>query len=166
MSTDRVVVEERDDAAVEAVPAGTIVVGHDRSEGADTALEVALRLASDIGAPVTVVRAWSMATAPRPPGWTFGYVPSDDEIADAVRVELESDLRALVGRVPDVAVTCRAYHAGPARCLIEASRGARMLVVGCRGIGGLRELVLGSVSDQCVRHAHCPVLVTRAHHES
>ena len=46
--------------------------------------------------------------------------------------------------------------------VIKASRDARMLVVGCRGVGGFREMVLGSVSDQCVRYAACPVLVVRA----
>ena len=48
------------------------------------------------------------------------------------------------------------------RSLIEASRDARMLVVGSRGVGGLREMVLGSVSDQCVRHAPCPVTVVHS----
>ena len=57
-------------------------------------------------------------------------------------------------------MTYRAYHAGPAKA-IEASRDARMLVVGSRGVGGFSEMVLGSVSDQCVRYAHCPVLVAR-----
>jgi Universal stress protein family len=55
----------------------------------------------------------------------------------------------------------RAYHASPAKALIRASRNSRMLVVGSRGLGGISEMVLGSVSDQCVRPAHCPVLVAR-----
>jgi hypothetical protein len=49
----------------------------------------------------------------------------------------------------------RAYHASPAKALIRASRNSRMPVVGSRGLGGISEMVLGSVSDQCVRHAHC-----------
>jgi nucleotide-binding universal stress UspA family protein len=159
MNESRVLPDENDE--VDAAPATALVVGHDRSDCADAALEVALQLASDLGAPVTIVRAWSMVTAPRPPSWTFGYVPSSDEIAEAVRGELESDIRHLVQRFPDVEATYGAYHAGPAATLIRASRDARMLVVGSRGIGGFRQMVLGSVADQCVRQAHCPVLVTR-----
>ncbi len=52
-----------------------VVVGHDGSRGADQALSEALGLASALAAPVLVVRAWSIATAPRPDGWEFGYVP-------------------------------------------------------------------------------------------
>ena len=151
------------DAAVEVAPATNIVVGHDGSPGAAEALDVALQLASDLGAPLTILRAWSLVTAPRPANWIFGYAPSVDELAEAVRAELVSDTQRQVAAFPAVAVTCRAYHAGPAASLIRASQEARMLVVGARGLGGLRELVLGSVSDQCVRHARCPVLVTRTH---
>lgn len=151
------------DAAVEVASASSIVVGHDGSSGAADALEVALQLAADLGAPLTIVRAWSLVTAPRPANWTFGYAPSVDELAEAVRADLAANTQRQVARFPSVVVTCRAYHAGPAASLIRASKEARMLVVGARGLGGLRELVLGSVSDQCVRHAHCPVLVTRIH---
>lgn len=161
MDENQIVPDEHRDVDIEGAAPEAIVVGHDSSAGADAALEVALQLASELGAPVTLLRAWSMVTAPRPPGWDFGYVPSTDEFADAVRAELEADTRDLVGRFPDVVVTYRAYHAGPAQTLIRASRDARLLVVGCRGLGGFREMVLGSVSDQCVREAHCPVLVAR-----
>jgi nucleotide-binding universal stress UspA family protein len=149
------------DASVEVAPPTSIVVGHDGSPGATGALDVALQLASDLRAPVIVLRAWSLVTAPQPAGWTFGYAPSVDELAEAVHAALVADTQRQVAAHPEVEVTCRAYHAGPAASLIRASREARMLVVGARGLGGLRELVLGSVSDQCVRHAHCPVLVTR-----
>jgi nucleotide-binding universal stress UspA family protein len=162
MDENRALPDNGEEATIEAAPAAAIVIGHDGSAGADAALQVGLQLAADLGAPVVILRAWSMVTAPRPPGWTFGYVASTDEIADAVRAELESDVRGLVGRFPGIEVTYRAYHAGPAQTLIRASRTARMLVVGCRGLGGFREMVLGSVSDQCVRHAHCPVLVARS----
>ena len=161
MDENGVLPDNGDEVDIDAAPAAAIVIGHDGSAGAGAALQVALQLAADLGAPLVILRAWSMVTAPRPPGWTFGYVSPTDEIAEAVRAELESDVRVLVGRFPSVEVSFRTHHAGPAQTLIKASRNARMLVVGCRGLGGFREMVLGSVSDQCVRHAHCPVLVTR-----
>lgn len=158
---DTRVIPEDAATTIDAAPPTSIVVGHDRSAGAGAALDAALQLAAELGAPVVILRAWSLVTAPRPEGWTFGYASSEDGLAEAVRAELVRDTRDQVARFPDVEVTCTAYHAGPAQSLIEASRNARMLVVGSRGLGGLSEMVLGSVSDQCVRHAHCPVLVTR-----
>lgn len=52
--------------------------------------------------------------------------------------------------------------AHPAEALIEAATTAQLLVVGSRGRGGFSGLMLGSVSQQCVQHARCPVVVVRA----
>jgi len=48
-----------------------------------------------------------------------------------------------------------------AAVLLEASRDADLLVVGNRGRGALAEVLLGSVSEHCVRHGLCPVVVVR-----
>lgn len=147
--------------SVSPVDGTSIVVGHDGSRGADQALAEALVLARALDASVVVVRAWSIATAPRPADWAFGYVPAFEEYAEAVRLGLMDDVRSSVKAFPDVPVDYRPVHASAAKSLIEISQGARMLVVGARGRGGLAGMLLGSVSDQCVRHAACPVLVTR-----
>lgn len=149
-------------AAQPAQPPGPrmgIVVGHDGSVHADRALEVTLELADGLAAPVTIVRAWTIDTAPRPANWEFGYVSSYSDYAAAVREKLRNDTRALVARHPHLTVECRVALGGPAKTLIEVSKGSRMLVVGSRGRGGLAGMLLGSVSEQCVRHADCPVLV-------
>jgi nucleotide-binding universal stress UspA family protein len=49
----------------------------------------------------------------------------------------------------------------PARAVLEASEGAWMVVLGARGLGGFKGLLLGSVSQQVVHHAPCPVLIVR-----
>jgi nucleotide-binding universal stress UspA family protein len=54
----------------------------------------------------------------------------------------------------------------PAEILVEASREASMLVIGARGRGGFRGVVMGSVSWHVVHQAHCPVLVVRGEHET
>ena len=138
-----------------------IVVGHDGSGGADKALKMALKLADRLQASVLIVRAWSMATAPRRADWEFGYVPSFDEMSAAVDDHLVNDTAADVARFPRLPVEHRAVHASPAKALVELSRDGLILVVGSRGLGGFAGLVLGSVSEQCVRHAACSVLVVR-----
>ena len=137
------------------------MVGHDGSAGARNALTIAMQLASELESPVTIVRAWSVATAPRPKSWKFGYVCSNDELAEAVHEALVAETRDLLSRFPSVPVDFRVIHAAPAESLITCSQTARILVVGSRGRGGFSQLALGSVSEQCVRHAACPVLVTR-----
>lgn len=70
-------------------------------------------------------------------------------------------VQEVVTREVDVHVQLVAMPGKPSRRLVEASRGADLLVVGARGHGGFKDLKLGSVSEQCVRHARCPVLVIR-----
>jgi nucleotide-binding universal stress UspA family protein len=139
----------------------SIVVGHDASDGAEIALTTALELAGPLRAPVVIVRTWSSATAARPPSWGPAQVPSFDEMSDAVHDDLVKDVWASLQCFPAVDIECRAVRARPARGLIDASRGVRMLVVGARGLGGVAGMVLGSVSEQCVRDAACAVLVVR-----
>jgi nucleotide-binding universal stress UspA family protein len=145
--------------APEPGPTSGIVVGHDGSADADLALGVALDVAAGLSAPVTVVRAWSIDTAPRPANWEFGYVSSYSDYADAVTERLKGDAEALVAAHPSLVVEYRVALGSPAKTLIDVARGSRMLVVGSRGRGGLAGMLLGSVSEQCVRHAECPVLV-------
>ena len=59
------------------------------------------------------------------------------------------------------AASVHVVHAPPAKALLAASETADLLVVGTRGRGGFERLLIGSVADQCIRHAACSVLVAR-----
>lgn len=138
-----------------------IVIGYDGSDFADEALRKGLWVASKLGAPVRIVRAWSISNAPRPRTWTPGYVPPVEDFAQAVLEQLTAQTAARVAEFPDVEVTFQVPHGAAGRELIKASEGAQVVVVGTRGLGGFSGLLLGSVSDQVVEHAHCDVLVIR-----
>jgi nucleotide-binding universal stress UspA family protein len=139
---------------------GGIVVGHDGSDCAQETLQWAGRLALRAGVELHVVRAWAMTTAPHPSSWTPGYVPPLPDWERAVLDELTAQVRA-AGLDPAVRVTCHVAHRAPVAALLKAAEGAHLLVVGARGRGGFRGLLVGSVSDQLVHHAPCPVTVVR-----
>lgn len=138
-----------------------IVIGYDGSDFADEALRKGLWLASKVGSPAVIVRAWSISNAPRPASWAPGYVPPVDDFAQAVLEQVTAQTAARVAEFPDVAVSFEVPHGAAGRELIKISERARVIVVGTRGLGGFSGLLLGSVSDQVVEHARCDVLVIR-----
>jgi nucleotide-binding universal stress UspA family protein len=130
----------------------TFLVGHDGSPSARAALEWALEYAAATGARVRVLRGWSMSTAPRPASMQGGYVPPIEDFEAAVVERLRADITpVLVESGSDVEVECHAHHGSIAEELVRGSGSADLVVVGSRG----------SVTDQCLKHADCPVVVVR-----
>jgi nucleotide-binding universal stress UspA family protein len=140
---------------------GGIVVGHDGSKCAQDALRWAGRLALRADLELHVLRSWALTTAPRPDTWTAGYVPPLADWEKAVLDELSGHVAA-AALDPAIRVTCHAVHKSAVQALLAAAEGANLVVVGARGRGGFAGLLLGSVSDQLVHHAACPVTVVRS----
>lgn len=136
---------------------GRIVVGVDGSDSSKAALRWAIRQAKLIGASVDAVIAWQFPSS-------YGWVPYPDGMPDLEGLA-KSTLSAALAEVSDVEpdvlvcpVVAEGYAAGT---LLDAAKGADLLVVGSQGHGGLTSALLESVGVQCVLHAHCPVLVFR-----
>ena len=127
------------DASSADVYADAVVVGFDGSEDSLRAVRWATLDAERRRAPLVVVRAWSLKTAPRPNGSDLSYVPSEDEFAEAVRAALSADLAEALGADATDAILV-AVHRPADEALIAASRRALITVVGARGSGLARWL--------------------------
>ena len=141
----------------------TIVVGVDGSEGAKAALAWACAEARrDSDAKIVAVSTWlSPITAMSP--WDVGYdVPID--LSEATAAALKESVAAVAAeRFGDLEIAQRVVCGSAAGVLIAEGSAADILVVGSRGLGGFKGLLLGSVSHQVVTHAPCPtVIVPRA----
>ncbi len=141
---------------------GRIVVGVDGSEHSIEALRFALAEGRARGADVQAVITWSMPAVTDAFG-TSGLAGIDPQIfADGAKLLLDQAVDAATDDADERAAIVRSVIEGSAgHVLVELSRGADLLVVGSRGHGGFAGLLLGSVSNQCVHHAHCPVTVIR-----
>lgn len=141
-----------------ATPQNTIVVGVDGSPSSRSALSWALGQASLTGTSVTAVIAWEF---PAFYSWEGGTMPPE-EFEDAAHENLH---RAVDETVTDahrhVPVHREVRHGHAAQVMLEASKGAELLVLGSRGHGGFVGALLGSVSHKCVHHAGCPVVILR-----
>jgi nucleotide-binding universal stress UspA family protein len=136
----------------------TIVVGVDGSEGAVRALEFALEEARARHADVKAVAAWHVPAAAYETGWVPVSVdPSDyEKIAQA---GLEKSIEDAAAATSGVDVTPILRKGQTAEVLVAEARGAELLVVGSRGLGGFKGLLLGSVGQQCAHHAPCPLVI-------
>lgn len=139
-----------------------LVVGVDTSPQSLEALAWALRYAADRRAVVDVVLAFDWLDQVHADG--TGFDPEYSR-ADAARVldDVVDRTAAGVGiSETDVEVMRHVVVARPAEALLEAAADADLVVVGSRGLGGFRGLLLGSVSSKVVDHAQCPVVVHRS----
>lgn len=138
-----------------------ILVGVDGSGCGNAALGWAIARATRDGAPVIALAAWSWLDQPGDFDPSYGAA----DVAEMAASSVEMGQRE-VGGGANVATDIRTVNDHAAHALIEASAEASLLVVGSRGLGGFRGLLLGSVSSQCLQHAHCPVVVVRESNES
>jgi nucleotide-binding universal stress UspA family protein len=133
-----------------------IVVGIDGSAPADEALRWAADEALRWNGVLEVVHAW---LPPYPLNPQDLFKDEDPYEATARRALAESVARLKAERTDNLEIREVLVFDHPAKALIDASRGADVLVVGSRGRGGFKGLLLGSVSLQCVHHAACAVVV-------
>jgi nucleotide-binding universal stress UspA family protein len=131
-----------------------IVVGYDGSDAAKRALERAIMLAGGDGQIVVVAAAESHARA----GITEGAHLDPSEV-ERRRTDLEEAKAYLSER----GVNAEAMEAqgDPGDVIVDAARGADLVVVGSRGLNPLQRLLLGSVSSKVVHRAESDVLVVR-----
>lgn len=138
-----------------------MIVGVDGSAPSIEALRHAERLSNSMGAHVQALTCWTIPTIYEVPQGLGGVdyekgaqTVLDGAVEDAFGIDWPGNLSTRLVR-------------GPAReTLIEESRHAMMLVLGRRGFGGFRGLLMGSVSSACTAHAHCPVLVVHASNDA
>jgi nucleotide-binding universal stress UspA family protein len=141
----------------ETVNQPRIVVGIDGSESSKQALRWAVEQARLVGATVDAITVWEDPAQ-------FGWIPVVDVegLDKACKQTLAETVAEVAGGQPSVSIHSRViggHH--PAYVLIREAEGAQLLVLGSRGHGGFVGALLGSVSQHCVQHAACPVVVIR-----
>ena len=139
----------------------TFLLATDGSKDAELAAKAAVDLSKRTGAELHVVHAW------RPlPHYAYpslvpeGYQPPYEEGARKI-------LEAQVGRIEEAGISVAEAHlvtGRPADAILDLCDqiGAGLIVVGSRGLGPVKRLLVGSVSESIVHHAKCPVLVVRS----
>jgi len=140
-----------------------IVVGVDGSEISETAIAFAFREASETGEGLTAVHAWTDPLTPSALGTAIPALYNPETYTRDQEILLAESLAGWAEKYPDVNVTRRVIHEQPVQALAKAAHHARLLVVGCRGQGRLRAMLLGSVSHGVLHLADCPVAVVHDH---
>ncbi|HEX3713509.1 MAG TPA: universal stress protein [Trebonia sp.] len=142
----------------QAVPG--IVVGVDGSPNSERALDWAMKLATSLQAPLTVIAVHEV------PKSYWGNIPvkgaADEwvvENLDHAVNEMTQKAATRLGDAGPASVTVRAVSGFVVKELVDASQDADMVVVGARGASGFTRLLMGSVSSEVVQHSACPVVI-------
>jgi len=142
---------------------GCIVVGVDGSDESVEACAWALGEAHLRKVALRVVHAWQYLPVIAEPLAALPPMPVEELVASAHKVAEHTVERAADGEPVGVEVEDRIVEGPAAAAVLDAAQDAGLLVVGSRGRGGFKGLLLGSVSQQVVHHAPCPVVVLPRH---
>jgi nucleotide-binding universal stress UspA family protein len=136
-----------------------IVVGVDGSSGAREALRYAVREARAKGDRLRVVSVWHVPVIVYSGGLTPGVCPA--AFSESATTAVDEAVEGLGEEAEGVEIEQVVREGETAEVLIDEAKGADLLVVGSRGLGGFRGLLLGSVSQACAHHAPCPIVIVR-----
>ena len=136
---------------------GPVVVGTDGSPVSEAALGFAFDAAAVRGAELVALHAWSPTAVDK----ALEPMMDWDAVADEEDAVLAERLSGWGQKYPQITVRRSVVRDGAARALVDASRGAQLVVVGSRGRGNAAGLLLGSVSHGVLHAAHCPVAIVR-----
>ena len=145
----------------------SILLATDFSAGSTAALEYASTFASRFGARIVVLHAWStpwLSAAVDVPPVPMATPPWGETASEYVHEQADHALEAVVaslaarGHARHVNVEKQLLFGDARHVIVEASSEHDLVVLGTRGRCGVPRLLLGSVAEYVVRHAHCPVL--------
>ncbi|MEU5261989.1 universal stress protein [Amycolatopsis sp. NPDC021455] len=136
---------------------GPIVVGIDGSPAGEAAIPFAFQAADARGVPLVAVHTWTDQAIPI--GWQSTLATDWKVIRKEHLKLLDERLSPFRTRYPEVTVQPDVTMDRPAPTLLEHARTAQLAVVGTRGRGGFRGLLLGSTSQALIQHAACPVAI-------
>lgn len=137
-----------------------VVVGVDGSDLSTEATGYAFEQASGRGLGLTVLHAWNANVYTSGVALSALVEPWDELVAEQDRITSQAVAR-WTETYPNVEVHTRVVQGRPVDVLVDASESAELVVVGSRGRGGFRGLLLGSVSRSVLHRAPCPVAVVR-----
>lgn len=145
-----------------------VLLATDGSADADLALSTAVDIVNSTNSELHVVTVGPGSPDPAYAAHESGFrYESYEEALEAIRQEAQYVLDEQVRKIEEAGGTVAGAHLSmqglkdQAIVRLGEEMGAGLIVMGSRGLGGLRRALMGSVSDSVVRHAHCPVLVVR-----
>ncbi len=144
---------------------GTVVVGVDGSDSSHRALRFALNHALATGSEVVVVNSWEVPLPADTASLAADAQAPHEEVFDRQSEEVVAGVLAEVidDRTENLEISAVRVQANPVEALLRAGKDADLVVVGSRGRGGVRGLVMGSTSQGVLHHARGPVAVLPPH---
>jgi nucleotide-binding universal stress UspA family protein len=137
-----------------------VVVGVDVTHPNDRTIGLAFEQAAARHCPLQAITAHAVPLPPSPIGLPpMTYEPQG--VRDALLADLIGQTATWGGKHPDVPLDHAVVDGSPRAVLVDRSREAQLVVVGCRGHGGLGPRLLGSLGVYLLHHAACPVLIAR-----
>ena len=145
-------------------PPPRVLVAADFSNLSQRALEYAGEMLALTGGQGVLVHVADALAPPIPPGSTLAPARKRellDERNALLRADLLRDVELYSGDPGRWEVSVAEGEPGPVLARVAVERDCRLIILGSHGRGGLQRLLVGSVADHLVRHAHCPVLVMK-----